>query len=69
VRARPKESELGVASQAGKSVEGSDEEERDEKDDVGAGAMRSGLTRWSSVPALAVVAGMQMFFLRCLFAS
>ena len=47
-----------------------DEEGEDEKDDVGAGAMGLGLiSRCSSVPALAVVACLQMFFMRCFFAS
>jgi hypothetical protein len=47
-----------------------DEEGEDEKDDVGAGAMGLGLIRCSSVPALAVVAGLQqMSFLKCFFVS
>ena len=47
-----------------------DDEGEDEKDDVGAGAMVLGLiSRYSSVPFLAVVAGLQMLLLKCFLAS
>jgi hypothetical protein len=46
-----------------------DEEGEDEKDDVSVGALGLciDLNRWSSVPVIAVVAGSQMFFLKCFF--
>ena len=72
--ARPKESAFAFRSQSAKSGVGlneePDEEGEDEKGDVGARAMGLGLiSRCSSVPALAVVAGLQMPLLKCLFAS
>jgi hypothetical protein len=45
-----------------------DEEGEGEKDDVSAGALGLDLSRWSSgVPVIAVVAGLQMSFLKCFF--
>jgi hypothetical protein len=44
-----------------------DEEGEDKKDDVSAGALGLDLNRWSSVLIIAVVAGLQMFLLRCFF--